>query len=91
MEGYGTGSEGDLIVKKDETKRITSDICHNYKNIIIHENGILTVEQVWDYYSKKGGKLIINVTNDVIMHPNARIHCNEAGYWGARSSGFAYF
>ena len=81
--GYGNGIDGDLMIEENEEITLESDKWYNYKTIEIKKNGKLTVK-AWDSNIKKGGKLMINVMHNLILHKNASIHCNQKGYKGGQ-------
>ena len=41
-------------------------------------------QPVWQWFLKKGGKLILNVINDVKLHKGAQINLNGKGYQGGQ-------
>lgn len=87
MNGYGDGLDGNLEIKQSQNGYLKSDYCYNFTNLTIHEGQTLRLnnDQFWNSETKKGGKIIINVVYDLIMHKNANINCDGAGYKGGNT------
>ena len=79
----------DLIINKNETVMLKSDIIHEYNNIIIHENGTLTTNG-YDIQSNKGGVLLLKISDTLILKNGAKIDLNGLGYPGGNSGENGY-
>eukprot|EP01084_Bolivina_argentea_P107983 193008_1 len=75
----------ELIIKSEEKYIIHSDKIHIFENIIIQENGILTVD-AWN--GQKGGLFCIQSLEHIILHTNASINVIGAGYKGSDNEYF---
>ena len=76
---YSSGLDGELIVKKDETKILKSDHQYEFTFVRIESGGILTTNP-WNSMNQKGGKLLIKAINYFLIQPNGKVVLDSLGY-----------